>query len=150
VGCELWDFGYKVDYNGQSTNSNVSICGGTPEYPDNNTHYIGLGRNLSPLDIKTGGACGDRIPDREEAVPVHGPNRENRARRRPQVRVIGVFDEKKSAFGSGYDNYVLIPISTFQGIYGMMTRDGFRRSVNITVHAKTPALVTRPSIRPRR
>ena len=38
VGSEIWDFGYVVSYKGQSTNPNVSICGGTPEYPQNNTH----------------------------------------------------------------------------------------------------------------
>ena len=31
VGSELWDFGYTVKYKGESTNPNVSICGGTPE-----------------------------------------------------------------------------------------------------------------------
>ncbi|MCI0451422.1 MAG: hypothetical protein L0Z51_03395, partial [Candidatus Latescibacteria bacterium] len=43
VGSELWDFGYAVEYKGEATNANVSICGGTPEYPPNNTHYVGPG-----------------------------------------------------------------------------------------------------------
>jgi putative ABC transport system permease protein len=55
--------------------------------------------------------------------------------------VIGVFDEKKSAFGGGFDNYVLIPITTYLDIYGMIGRNGFSRSVNITVRAKSPELV---------
>jgi putative ABC transport system permease protein len=58
-----------------------------------------------------------------------------------KYEVIGVFDEKKSAFGSGYDNYVLVPVTAFLDTYGLMSRDGFQRSVNITVRAKTPALV---------
>jgi putative ABC transport system permease protein len=33
VGSELWDFGFTVKYHGQTTNPNISICGGTPEYP---------------------------------------------------------------------------------------------------------------------
>src|SRR5258705_3798246 len=32
VGSELWDFGFVVEYKGTSTNPNVSICRGTPEY----------------------------------------------------------------------------------------------------------------------
>ena len=52
VGSEIWDFGYVVSYQGQSTNPNVSICGGTPEYPQNNTHYVGLGRNISQMDVQ--------------------------------------------------------------------------------------------------
>jgi putative ABC transport system permease protein len=34
-----------------------------------------------------------------------------------------------------------MPVSTFVGTYGMIGRDGFTRSVNITVRAKTPALI---------
>ena len=48
MGSELWDFGFVGEYKGETTNPNVSICGGTPEYPPNNTHYVGLGRNISP------------------------------------------------------------------------------------------------------
>ncbi|HEX5131696.1 MAG TPA: ABC transporter permease, partial [Candidatus Krumholzibacteria bacterium] len=54
VGSELWDFGYAVEYRGEQTNPNVAICGGTPEYPTNNTHYVGLGRNISQMDVKSG------------------------------------------------------------------------------------------------
>ena len=54
VGAELWDFGFKAKYGKHSTNSNLTICGGTPEYPANNTHYVVAGRNLSHEDIKVG------------------------------------------------------------------------------------------------
>src|SRR6185436_20184413 len=52
VGSEIWDFGFTAEYRGETTNPNLSICGGTPEYPPNNTHYVGLGRNLSPMDVR--------------------------------------------------------------------------------------------------
>src|SRR5947208_6337974 len=32
VGSEIWDFGFVAQYKGESTNPNVAICGGTPEY----------------------------------------------------------------------------------------------------------------------
>jgi putative ABC transport system permease protein len=142
VGCELWDFGYKVEYEGKATNPNIAICGGTPEYSDNNTHYVSLGRNLTPMDIRAqrhSAVIGYAIA--KKLFPFTDPIGKIVRLDGRKFEVIGVFDQKKSAFGSGYDNYVLIPISTFQGIYGMMTRDGFRRSVNITVHARTPQLV---------
>ena len=142
VGCELWDFGYKAEYNGEETNPNLAIVGGTPEYSDNNTQPVGTGRNLSPIDIKAnrrvcviGYAIGQKL------FPFTDPLGKMMRLDGRKFEVVGVFDEKKSAFGGGYDNYVLIPISTFQDIYGMMTRDGFRRSVNITVRAKSPALI---------
>jgi putative ABC transport system permease protein len=142
VGSELWDFGYVVEYRGEKTNPNVSICGGTPEYPDNNTHWVGLGRNISQMDVKSGrnvAVIGYAIG--QKLFPFTDPiGKEIRLDGR-KYQVIGVFDEKKSAFGSNYDNYVLIPITTFLDIYGMVSRDGFSRSVNITVRAKSPELV---------
>ena len=55
--------------------------------------------------------------------------------------VVGVFGEKSSAFGAGYDNYILMPVSTFQRIYGMNDEFGNVRSVNMTVRSKSPELV---------
>jgi putative ABC transport system permease protein len=142
VGSELWDFGYVVEYRGEETNPNVTICGGTPEYPPNNTHYVGLGRNISPIDVKSarsvaviGYAIGQKL------FPFVDPiGKEIRLDGR-KYQVVGVFDEKKSAFGSNFDNYVLIPITTYLNTYGMVSRNGFSRSVNVTVRAKSPELI---------
>jgi putative ABC transport system permease protein len=142
VGSEIWDFGHTVSYKGESTNPNLSIVGGTPEYPPNNTHYVGLGRNLSQMDVKSGrrvAVIGFAIA--QKLFPFADPiGKEVRMDGR-KYEVIGVFDEKKSAFGGNFDNYVLIPVSTFLNIYGKMDPRGFERSVNITVHAKTPELI---------
>lgn len=141
VGCEIWDFGFKAEYKGEETNPNVSIVGGDPVYPPNNTHYVGLGRNLSAMDVRAGrrvAVIGHAIA--QKLFPFSDPiHRKIRVDGREYV-VVGVFDEKKSAFGSQYDNYVLIPVTTFVGIYGLRDRQGFPRSVNITVRAKTPEL----------
>jgi putative ABC transport system permease protein len=142
VGSEIWDFGFVAQYKGESTNPNISICGGTPEYPPNNTHYVGLGRNLSQVDVMAArkvAVIGHAIA--RKLYPFVDPiGREIRVDGR-KYEVIGVFDEKKSAFGGGFDNYVLIPVSTFVKAYGLTGRDGFARSVNITVRAKTPELM---------
>jgi putative ABC transport system permease protein len=142
VGSELWDFGFVVEYKGESTNPNVSICGGTPEYPPNNTHYVGLGRNLSAMDVRSGrnvAVIGFAIAQR--LFPFSDPVGKLIRLDGRKYEVIGVFDEKKSAFGGNFDNYVLIPVTTFLDIYGMVNRDGFERSVNITVRSKTPELM---------
>ncbi len=142
VGAELWDFGYKVEYDGAETNPNVSICGGTPEYPANNTHVVGLGRNISAIDVRSGrrvAVIGYAIA--KKLFPFVDPVGRTIRLDGRKYEVIGVFDEKKSAFGSGYDNYVLIPVTAFLDTYGLTTRDGFQRSVNITVRAKSPALM---------
>jgi putative ABC transport system permease protein len=142
VGSELWDFGFVVKYRGEATNPNVSICGGTPEYPPNNTHFVGLGRNLSASDIRgarkvvvIGHAIGQKL------FPFTDPIGAEVLVDGRKYEVIGVFDEKKSAFGGNFDNYVLMPITTFTHTYGLVDRNGFPRSVNVTVRAKTPEQV---------
>jgi putative ABC transport system permease protein len=58
-----------------------------------------------------------------------------------KYRVVGVFDKKNSALNGSFDNYVLMPVTTFLGVYGLTDRQGNARSVNITVRAKTPELM---------
>jgi putative ABC transport system permease protein len=142
VGSEIWDFGFTASYKGVSTNPNLSICGGTPEYPPNNTHYVGLGRNISALDVKAGRkvvVIGYAIA--KKLYPFTDPVGKDIRVDNRKYEVIGVFDEKTSAFGGNFDNYVLMPVSTFLNTYGLIGKDGFQRSVNITVHAKTPELI---------
>ncbi|MFN0149213.1 MAG: ABC transporter permease [bacterium] len=142
VGSEIWEFGLVAQHKGESTNPNVSICGGTPEYAPNNTHFVGLGRNLSATDVVAArkvAVIGRAIA--EKLYPFVDPiGKEIRVDGR-EYDVIGVFDEKKSAFGGSFDSYVLIPVSTFVNSYGITGRDGFERSVNITIRAKTPELM---------
>jgi len=144
VGSELWSFGHVLKYRDITTNSNITICGGTPEYPPNNTHYIGHGRNISNEDVKIGRrvvVLGYAVA--KELFPWTDPlNRVIKIDGR-KFTVIGMFDEKKSAMGGGFDNYVLIPISEFKQIYGVRDhrRRGQSRSVNITVRAKSPELL---------
>ena len=141
VGAEIWDFGFKVEYRGESTNPNSSICGGTPEYSANNTHYVGQGRNISQIDVRNHhkvAVIGFAIA--QELFPFTDPvGRDVRVDGR-KYQVIGVFDEKNSAFGGRFDTYILIPVTTFLDTYGAVDRNGFARSANITVRAKTPAL----------
>jgi putative ABC transport system permease protein len=54
VGAEIWLFGARAKYRDVTTEENLTICGGTPEYPANNTHYVELGRNISDEDVKVG------------------------------------------------------------------------------------------------
>ena len=142
VGSELWEIAsFKAEYRGQEIDQ-VTICGGTPEYPQNNTHFVSFGRNISQLDIKAARrvvVIGHAIA--QQLYPFVDPiGRDIRIDGR-KYEVIGVFDEKKSAFGGRYDTYVLMPVSTFVNTYGMTSREGFPRSVNVTLHARSPEVV---------
>ncbi|MCB0282559.1 MAG: ABC transporter permease [Calditrichaeota bacterium] len=142
VGAELWSFGHTIKYRDKSTNPNMTICGGTPEYPVNNTHYIEYGRNISNEDVAVGrsvAVIGYQVA--RELFPWTDPLYKTIRIDGNKFTVIGVFEEKKSSFGSGFDNYVLFPITKFQKIYGMYDNRGEARSVNITVSAKSPELL---------
>lgn len=142
VGSELWSFGHIAKYRDISTNQNLTICGGTPEYSENNTHFVRLGRNLTEEDIKVGSSVvvlGHAVAEKlfpwtdplEKIIKIDGR----------KYRIIGVLEQKKSALGGNFDNYMIIPITKFQQVYGMKDERGQARSVNITVRAKSPELL---------
>jgi putative ABC transport system permease protein len=142
VGSELWSYNHLMKFRDKQTNQNIIICGGTPEYPPNNTHYVGYGRNISPSDIQFGRSViviGNAIAG--ELFPWIDPINKTIKVDGHKFKVIGVFEQKKSAFGARFDNYALMPISTFKHLYGMRDeRFGMDRSVNITVRAISPDL----------
>jgi len=142
VGPELWDFGHVLKYRDIQTEPNLTICGGTPEYAPNNTHYVELGRNLSHEDVKVGRAVvviGYAAANK--LFPWTDPINKIVKLDGRKFKVVGVFGEKKSAMGGNFDNYVLLPITRFKRIYGDRNNFGNERSVNITVRAKSPELV---------
>lgn len=143
VGSELWSQNIHVaKYRDIKTNPNLTVCGGTPEYPENNTHYVELGANLTNEDVKIGRSVvvlGHAVA--EELFPWIDPLQQTIKIDGRKFRVIGVLEEKKSAFGGSFDNYMIIPITKFKHIYGMRDNRGEKRSVNITVRAKSPDLL---------
>ncbi len=142
VGSELWSFGHIAKYRELATNQNLTICGGTPEYSENNTHFVTSGRNLTYEDIKIGRnvvVLGHAVA--EELFPWTDPLQKTIKIDGRKFMVVGLLEEKKSAFGGNFDNYVIIPITIFQQFYGARDNFGHERSVNITVRAKSPELL---------
>jgi putative ABC transport system permease protein len=137
VGAELWHYNTRVSYRGESTEANLMVCGGTPEYPENNTHYVELGRNLTEEDVELGrrvavlgyGIASELFPFTDpvgQTVKVDGH----------KFTVQGVFAEKKSAMGGQFDQYVLMPISAWTDHYGDRDEGGRPRSIFITVRSR--------------
>jgi putative ABC transport system permease protein len=143
VGTELWDFnGKSVSYNGYTTDPKITICGGSPEYSENNTQYIELGRNLSRMDMLSASkvaVIGNALAN--QLFPFIDPIGKIIRIDGHKFEVIGVFIKKQSAFGGPYETMVLLPSSTYSNIYGMVNPDGFPRSANVTVHARSPELL---------
>lgn len=142
VGAELWTFGVTAKYRDKATNANLSVCGGTPEYSENNTHYLRIGRNLTNEDVNIGRTVvvlGHAVA--EELFPWTDPLQRTIKIDGLKYQVIGVLESKKSSMGGNFDNYLLIPISRFKQIFGNLDNRGRERSVNITVRAKSADLL---------
>jgi len=136
VGVEVYQWGSTLKRGNQKTNPDVVLAGATPEYQGANDYFVDEGRFLSDVDV-----------DNNRMVTVLGMDyvkkffefeeplgKEIRIDAN-KFRIIGILEEKGEAFGQSKDNLVIIPISTFEKIYGS------RRSVNITVQAKSVELL---------
>ena len=142
VGTELWDSGKVASYKGVTTEPNVTLCGGSPEYSENNTHYIEEGRNISRMDMLASRrvvVLGNALA--KELFPFVDPIGKTMLLDGRKFEVIGVFIKKVSAFGGGYEQLALVPSGAYTQIYGLIDPQGFPRSVNVTVHSRTPALL---------
>jgi len=144
VGPELWDYNHVAKYRNMKTNPDLILCGGTPEYTTNNTHYVQLGRNLSHEDVKVGRnvvLLGYDVA--QQLFPWTDPIQKTIKIDGRKFRVVGVLEDKSSAVGARFNQYIIIPITRFQKIYGMHLDNGHERSVNITVRARSPELLQR-------
>ncbi|NIT61505.1 MAG: ABC transporter permease, partial [Aliifodinibius sp.] len=82
-----------------------TICGGTPEYPDNNTHYVQYGRNITYEDIRVSRkvvVIGNVIAD--HIFPFTDPIGKVIKLDGLKHQVVGVFEEKVSEMGGNYGN----------------------------------------------
>jgi putative ABC transport system permease protein len=137
VGAELWHYNGRVSYRDNSTEANNFICGGTPEYPENNTHYVELGRNITEEDVVVGrnvAVIGFGIA--QELFPFIDPIGKTIKVDGRKYTVQGVFAERRSAIAGQFDRYVLIPISVWMKAYGSRDDPGMQRSIYITVRSK--------------
>ena len=142
VGAEHWGYNVAASFEGRKTEPNLMVCGGTPEYPENNTHFVELGRNITIEDVEVARrvvVIGPAVAD--ELFPFEDPVGRTVKVDGVKYEVQGVFATKKSAFGGGFDRYILMPITVYERVYGPRDREGNLRSVNITVRARSPELL---------
>ena len=135
VGAYQTTGGKVIKFANRETNPNTSIVGVTQGvYPSLNLE-LGEGREFRNSDIEySNDVCvlGDYVVEKLffNENPV---GQEIRVDGHP-MRVIGTLKKKPDFFGQTVDNYVVLPITTFQSIYGKRTR-----SIEITVMAISEA-----------
>jgi len=132
VGAEQWQFGKIVQYENIRTNPNISVSGQTLDGIKTNNWKVEFGRDLRENDIQNStNACilGQDVVDK--LFPIIDPiGKTVRVDGRP-FTVIGVLERQPAMFGQSRDNYIVIPITTWQAMYGK-----YSNSVNIMVTAR--------------
>ena len=131
VGGELWRFGRRVKYENKETNPNVHLSGCTPEAFPNNSWNVEDGREFNQREVDgyeriivlgrdVANSLFEFVDPIGEEVWVDGH----------KLKIIGVLEKQGAFFGNSQDNFVIIPVTTFQAFYGAR-----RNSVNITIQA---------------
>jgi len=132
AGSELWQFGQAIHYKNKKTNPNLRVAGGEPEFFPNNGYFIGQGRALTREDVanntKNVVLGMDAV---EKLFPFEDPLGEYVRIKGIKFKVVGIIEELgQQTFGGSQDNNVVIPLSTFETMYGR------ERSANITISVK--------------
>lgn len=129
VAAEQWQFGKVVKYQNRETNPNIQIAGITVEALKTNNWNIEVGRELREFDVQySANVCilGKDVVDK--LFPNINPIGQYVRVDKKSLMVIGVLEEQPTLFGQSRDNVVLLPISTWQALFGK-----YGRTVNITV-----------------
>lgn len=138
IGIELDRGGKVVKYGGESTNPNVNLVGVNLDNLKTSDRTVAVGRAFSKQDLdynKKVIILGKTVADKLYAFidPIGTEVTVDNQK----FEVIGVFEEKGSVLGSGQDNFVSIPLSTYQRIYGSDENGSY------TIMAPSPELMGR-------
>jgi len=136
VGPEVWNYSKTVKYRDKKTSPSMALAGGAPAFFPNNGHFIHAGRAISEIDVdhnRNVVVLGMDIV--EELFPFQDPIGEDVIVDGRRYQVIGINEELGSSFGNSKDNRVVIPITTYQKIYGD------DESLYITIRAKSQELL---------
>jgi putative ABC transport system permease protein len=129
VGAEQGSGGKIVKFGNKETNPNIYVVGVTMGSFMTRNVTIRDGRPLRETDIEhSNDVCvlGNDVV--EKLFPTINPiGQIVRVDRKP-MKVIGILEKTPSFFGQSEDNYIVIPITTFQSMYGRRSR-----SVSIAV-----------------
>ncbi len=131
VGAEQWQMGKIIKFGNKETNPNISLSGQTLDGVRTNNWKVNEGRDLRESDIRNSTyVCilGQDVV--EKIFPNMNPLGQTVRVDGKPLRVIGVFERQPTMFGQSNDNFVVMPITTWQSFYGK-----YSTSVNIMVTA---------------
>jgi putative ABC transport system permease protein len=131
IGAELDTYGKTVQFGNKKTNPNVPIAGITPETQPNYKWIAAKGRAINNSDVDHyGHVCvlGKDVADKlfTNSDPVGQTIKADGIR----YQVIGVYEYQGEIFGQSKDNFLAVPITTYQSVYGKTNN-----SISISVMA---------------
>jgi putative ABC transport system permease protein len=138
VGIELDRGGKIVKYLNESTNPNVRVVGTDLDNLLVNDWAIVKGRGFTKQDIdyvRHSVILGNDVA--EKLFPQMDPIGEEVKVDNQNFEVVGVFEAKGSVLGTGQDNFVAIPLSVFQRMYGKDDNGSYN------IMAPSPELISR-------
>jgi putative ABC transport system permease protein len=131
VGAEVWNYGISFRYKDKKTNPSFTLGGGEPEYFYNNAEPVDRGRILSRSDVLSNARVVVIAKDIvDDLFPFEDPLGKYIKIAGIKFQVIGTFEDLGTrTFGRSANNRAVIPITTFEDIFGKY------RSVFLTIQA---------------
>jgi len=123
-----------VSLGNKKTTPTVRIYGGDENYPELNGYKIASGRDLSPLDVKSGrNVCiiGSDIQTKFFGDNVERPLEKIIKINNIPYRVIGVLESKGSTFGRSWDNTVLTSYNNVRQFFNSNSNSSFTLAVKV-------------------
>ncbi|GAB4299560.1 MAG: ABC transporter permease [Ignavibacteriaceae bacterium] len=131
LGADQGQGGKVIKYKNIETNPNIYVMGITEGVMKTSSVNVQSGREIMATDVEySADVCllGQDVV--AKLFPSIDPVGEIVRVDGYPMKVIGVMEKQPEFFGQSMDNYVIIPITTFQSMYGK-----YSRSVSITVMA---------------
>ena len=131
VGAEVWHRNISFKYKDKKTNPSFTLAGGEPEFFINNAENAELGHVITKADVASHArvtVIGQDIVD--ELFPFEDPIGKEIKIAGSKFKVIGTLEDMGSrTFGGSSNNRAVIPITTFEDIFGG------HRSIYLTIMA---------------
>jgi putative ABC transport system permease protein len=131
VGAEVWLYNVVFSYKNNKTDPTFYVAGGEPEFFYNNAEPVERGRILSRSDVNSNArvvVIGQDIAS--ELFPYEDPIGKDIKISGTKFKVVGITEDLgSSTFGESKNNRAVIPITTFEDLFGSY------RSVFITIMA---------------
>lgn len=135
VSLEYWKGGRVFKYGQESTNPNMGLLGGVPDFLPCNSYTVKEGRMFTAAELNSSAnvtVIGMEVANK--LFPKLNPIGKKVILDKNEFLIIGILEPKGESFGQSQDNLALIPITRMIEIYG-----NTNYSINIAIQAPTKA-----------